>query len=51
MLVLLARQVTRCFFLEALENAPQGEDCEREKDKDAKNTHHIADPIGQDHLP
>ena len=45
------------FFLEALENAPQGEDSERERERererkrDATNTHQIVDPIGQDHLP
>ena len=37
----IAHQVTRCFLLEALENAPQGEDNEqgRERETDTQQTH------------
>ena len=34
-----ARQVTRCFLLEALENAPQGEDNQREREREIRNKH------------
>ena len=50
-----ARQVTRCLLLEALENAPEGEDNEQEREREreryATNTHHIVDPLGQGHVP
>ena len=44
-------------LLEARENAPQGEDNERERGREIRNKHtsykhaSIVDPIGQDHLP